>query len=197
MKLLGSISVVLTMWAGVPTGPFFSDSRRAVDADPSSNGGYGSTGYAATRYAAIRSLAPSPGWAKTPDPMVDSARAEFEAGRYWHASQILREHGNQGAVLTPSEVLLLARADAGWKNWDGVLAGLEGADWLDGIGSGEGRLLVARALEAAERWDEAAQQYERFRSTGAMVSDAPWAQRSPALQPVMSGRPTPNRCSCP
>jgi len=160
------------MWAGVPTGPFFSNSRHAVDADPSSG---------------VRSSAPSLSWANIPDPTVDSARAEFEAGRYWHASQILWEHGNQGAVFTPSEVLLLARADAGWKNWDGVLAGLEGADWLDGIGSGEGRLLLARALEAAERWDEAAQQYERFRSTGAMASDAPWAASREARVAARAG----------
>ena len=147
------------MWAGVPTAPFFPDSRLAVDADPSSEAG---------RYAAIRSGA-LPGRADIPDQTVDSARAEFEAGRYWHASQMLREHGTEGAVLTPSEVLLLARADAGWKNWGGVLTGLEGADWLDEVGGGEGSLLVARALEAAERWVEAAQQYAHFRSTGAIA----------------------------
>jgi len=87
----------------------------------------------------------------------------------------MREHQTGGVVLTPSEVLLLARADAGWENWEGVLAGLEGADWLDGIGGGEGRLLLARALEAAERWDEAAQGYERFRSTAAIANVTRWA----------------------
>ena len=121
------------------------------------------------------------------DPTVDSARAEFEAGRYWHASQILRELGSEGAVLTPPDLLLLARADAGWKNWDDVLAGLEGADWLDGIGGGEGRLLLARALEAAERWDEAAQQYEVFRSTEAIASETPWAASREAQVAARAG----------
>ena len=122
MKFLGSVCVLLTMWAGVPTAPFFPDSPLTVGAHPSSEEG---------RYTAIRSSSALQARADTPDQTVDSARAEFEAGRFWHASQILREHGAQGAVLMPSEVLLLARADAGWKNWGAVLTGLEGADWLD------------------------------------------------------------------
>ena len=178
MKIIGPIFVFLTMWVGVPTAPFFPDSRLAVDADASSEDG---------RYAAIRSSAATPGPADTPDQTVDSAQAEFEAGRYWHASQILREHRAEGAVLTPSEVLLLARADAGWKNWGAVLAGLEGADWLDEIGGGEGSLLVARALEAAERWDEAARQYAHFRSTGAMARETPWVASREAQVAARAG----------
>ena len=127
MKFLGSIFFVLAMWAGVSTAPGLADARSAVDARPSSDG---------RRAGAIRSSDVFSGSADTFDPTVDSARAEFEAGRYWHASQILRGGGTDGAVPTPSEVLLLARADAGWDNWDGVLAGLEEAAWLDGIGGG-------------------------------------------------------------
>ena len=163
MKLLGSISVLLMMWAGVP---------------PSSQN---------SQHGAIRSLAAFPGWADTADPTVDSARAEFEAGRFWHSSEMLREHAAGGAVLTPSEVLLLARADAGWKNWAAVLAGLEGADWLDGIEGGEGRLLLARALQAAEQWDRAAEQYARFRSIGALASEIPWAASREAQGAARAG----------
>ena len=140
-----------------------------------------------SQYAAIRSSAAFPGWADTADPTVDSARAEFEAGRFWHSSEMLREHAAGGAVLTPSEVLLLARADAGWKNWAAVLAGLEGADWLDGIEGGEGRLLLARALQAAERWDGAAEQYARFRSIGALASETPWAASREAQVAARAG----------
>ena len=89
--------------------------------------------------------------------------------------------------MAPRDLLLLARADAGWQNWDDVLAGLEGADWLDGIGGGEGRLLLARALEVAERWDEAAQQYELFRSTGAVASAIPWAASREAQVAARAG----------
>ena len=140
-----------------------------------------------SQYAAIRSSAVFPGWADTADPTVDSARAEFEAGRFWHSSEMLREHAAGGAVLTRSEVLLLARADAGWKNWAAVLAGLEGADWLDGIEGGEGRLLLARALQAAERWDRAAEQYARFRSLGTLASEIPWAAAREAQVAARAG----------
>ena len=160
MKFLGSISVLLALWAGVPTDSAFPDSRPAVDAWPSTD---------------------------APDPTVDSARAEFEAGRFWHASRILRARGADEPALTPLEVLLLARADAGWNNWDAVLTELEGADWLDRIGGGEGRLLVARALEAAERWDEAARQYARFRSTAAMAEETPWVASREAQVAARAG----------
>jgi len=178
MKFLGSILVVLTLWAGVPTVPSFADSRSGLDMRPAGVDGW---------YGGIRSSDALSDRTYAPDPTVDSARVEFEAGRYWHASQILRELSSEGAVLNPSELLLLARADAGWKNWDDVLAGLEGADWLDGIGGGEGRLLLARALEAAERWDEAAQQYKIFRSTGAITSEAPWAASREAQVAAQAG----------
>ena len=159
---------VLTLWAGVPQAPSFADfqSTLALDEGTATDG---------ERYSGVRSAAAHSDRAYALDPTVDSARAEFEAGRFWHASEILREFASDGAILTPPDLLLLARADAGWKNWPDVLDGLEGADWLDGIGGGEGRLLLARALGAAERWDEAAQHYERFRSTGTMASGTPWA----------------------
>ena len=89
--------------------------------------------------------------------------------------------------MTPSEVLLLARADAGWNNWGGVLEELEGADWLDGIGAGEGRLLLARAFEAAERWDDAARHYERFRATGGSANETPWAASREAQVAARAG----------
>ena len=178
MKLLGSILVVLTLWVGVPAAPSLTDSPSGLDTRPSTEDG---------RHGTVRSSASLPDPVYAPDPTVDSARAEFEAGRYWHASQILRKLGSDGAVLTPPDLLLLARADAGWKNWDDVLAGLEGADWLDGTGGGEGRLLLARALEAAERWDESAQQYERFRSAGTIASETPWAASREAQVAARAG----------
>ncbi len=157
VKFLGSISVLLALWAGVPTAPAFPDSAALL----------------------VR--------ADAPDQTVDSARAEFEAGRFWHASRILRARGADEAALTPPELLLLARADAGWNNWDDVLAELEGADWLDRIGGGEGRLLMARALEAAERWDEAAQQYRRFRSTSQIAKETPWVASREAQVSARAG----------
>ncbi len=194
MKFFVSVSVFLALWAGVPTAPSFPDPRPAFDARPSTEDG---------RYAAIHSSAAFLGRADAADPTVDSARAEFEAGRFWHASQLLRDRDADEAAPTPAEVLLLARADAGWNNWEGVLTELEGADWLDQIGGGEGRLLVARALEAAERWEEAAREYERFRATGSIAKETPWvasreaqvAGRAGLWGPMLSALETAGRVS--
>ena len=167
--------MVLAPWAGVSTAPSFPESPPVV-ARTSSEGG---------RYADVEFSAAFADQADVPS--VDSARAEFEVGRYWHASRMLRDLRTGGAVLTPTEVLLLARADAGWKNWDGVLAELQGVDWLDGIGGGEGRLLFARALEAAGRWDDAAREYTLFRSTADIATETAWAASREAQVAARAG----------
>ncbi len=181
MKFFGSILVVLTLWVGAPTARPFADSPSGPDSGPRSGLPEGG------RYAAIRSSTALPDFQSAPDPTVDSARAEYEAGRYWHASEMLRDLGAAGHVLTPPDLLLLARADAGWKNWDDVLATLEGAEWLDEIGGGEGRLLLALSLEAAERWDDAARHYELFRSSGAIATERPWAASREAQVAARAG----------
>jgi soluble lytic murein transglycosylase len=89
----------------------------------------------------------------------DSALAELAAGRYWHAARILRAEGAQDG--SADDVLVLARAEAGWENWAGVLALLEGAAWLEG-GDRSGLYFLGRALEAAERWSDAAAVYGRY-----------------------------------
>ena len=108
--------------------------------------------------------APGPRVTGPSDAILDSARAEFDAGRYWHASRLLRSRADEdGRGL--AEILLLARADAGWKNWSGVVEGLEAMDWLDEFEGAEGRRLMARALEAGERWEAAAESFGLFRRT--------------------------------
>ena len=99
----------------------------------------------------------------------DSALDELAAGRYWHAALALRAEGM--AHSDPEHVLLLASAEAGWNNWLGVRLLLAGADWLEDVGEGDGLFLLARAMERAERWEEAANFYELYvRVAGA---DAP------------------------
>lgn len=141
-------------------------------------------------------------WAGTPGPhtqrsafssgdvLLDSARAELDAGRFWHASRLLRGSDSEGVdpSVDPSAVLLLARADAGWKNWSGVVEGLDGAVWLDQLEGAEGRRLLARGHEAAERWDLAADHFGLFRirePSGAV--GAPEAARE-ALSAARAGR---------
>ena len=91
---------------------------------------------------------------------VDSAAAELEAGRPWHAARILAPLRAESA-LAPPGLLLAARADAGYGNWAGVRRELEAALWLDDEGDGEGWALLGRALEEAREWGSAAAAYAR------------------------------------
>lgn len=96
---------------------------------------------------------------------LDSAREEMSVARYWHATRILRAAG----VHTSNEsagLLLLARAEAGWKNWPEVARLLAGRSWLDSEGEGEGWLLLGRAREENRRWSQARDAYRAFLATG-------------------------------
>jgi soluble lytic murein transglycosylase len=114
--------------------------------------------------ALVALLLPCPavgqGRASVPGAGGGSALDEVAAGRFWHASRSLRAEG--AAAGGPEEILLLARAEAGWRNWSAVGELLEGAGWLDAVGAGEGWLLLGRAQEARGRWDSAAGAYDRF-----------------------------------
>ena len=92
----------------------------------------------------------------------DSAIAEFEAGRFWHSARMLRAEGSAGGE--PADVLLLARAEAGWNNWPAVARLLGDADWLDDVGRGGGHYLLGRAQEDAGQLQAAADSYESYRS---------------------------------
>jgi peptidoglycan lytic transglycosylase len=91
-----------------------------------------------------------------------AALDEFRAGRFWHAALLMREDGL--ADGEPRDVLLLARAEAGWENWPAVGPLLEGSDWLSTLDGGEGAYLLGRAREDAEAWAGAADAYGRVDS---------------------------------
>ena len=97
---------------------------------------------------------------------ADSALAEFEAGRFWHAARMLREEG--AAAGMPEDVLLLARAEAGWKNWSAVAELLDGAGWLSEESEGIGLYILGRAWEAQGQWAEAAESYGRYVDLGSL-----------------------------
>jgi soluble lytic murein transglycosylase len=107
--------------------------------------------------------------AHEPRAVSDSALAELAAGRYWHASRLLRAAG--AAAGSPEDVLVLARAEAGWGNWRAVLELLGGAAWREERGGAGGLYLVGRALEHAEQWGEAADAYERYASLVGIQSE--------------------------
>lgn len=100
---------------------------------------------------------------------VDSARAEMEIGRHWHAARILRDVHED--VLGPEGLLLLARAEAGYLNWGGVRTVLGGAPWLDDVESGRGWRLLARALEEEGAWTDAAAAWETYLASPGGVVD--------------------------
>ena len=91
----------------------------------------------------------------------DSAIAEFESGRFWHSARMLRAEGS--ASGEPADVLLLARAEAGWNNWPAVERLLGDADWLDDVWRGGGLYLLGRAQEEAGKWQAAADSYESYK----------------------------------
>ncbi len=92
--------------------------------------------------------------AQAPLPPLDSARMELDRGRAWHAVRILRSLDADRA-FTPTQALLLARAEAGWRNWPGVIEALGGVDRLSEIEDGLGAYLLGRAFAEEGRWQEA------------------------------------------
>ena len=95
------------------------------------------------------------------DPVVDSARSEFGAGRTWHAAQLLAPLHREG-VLSDPEMLLLARARAGYRDWPGVIEVIEAVPGLGDLDGGAGWLLLGRAREALGRTGSAAEAYARL-----------------------------------
>ncbi len=92
----------------------------------------------------------------------DSAMAEFEAGRFWHAARLMRDEG--AATGEAADVWLLARAEAGWNNWPAVERLLADADWLEDEGRGAAMYLLGRAQEEDGRWASAAESYTSYAS---------------------------------
>lgn len=95
---------------------------------------------------------------------MEEARSSLARNRPWGAWKEIADHVDDPAVAPAPAVLLAARAAAGWGGWGEVRRLLDGRDWLDRAEGGEGRFLLARGYEEAERWDEAADAYGRYAS---------------------------------
>lgn len=98
--------------------------------------------------AALAIPAPAPTHSAPPavqDEIPEEAMEALRAGRFLRASLVLREYLATHADTTPSAILLAARAEAGWGDWQRVHQLLEGRSWLDRIGAGYGWHLLGRS----------------------------------------------------
>lgn len=115
----------------------------------------------------------------------ESARAELAKGRSWRATSLLKAAYPQGPGSDQELVLLFARAEAGWKNWGGVLGILEGSSILEeGTTLGDGSVaeawfLYGRALEGSGRLEESQEAYGKtLDSSGDLGEDVSWLARA-------------------
>jgi soluble lytic murein transglycosylase len=118
----------------------------------------------------------------------DSALEEFEAGRYWHAARILLAEPS----LDLRGRILLARAEAGYRNWGGVLAALEGIDGTTDSDTPSSGIWSLRALALDElgRDEEASAAWAAALDAGVAERAVPLARRARiAWAALAEGRP--------
>ncbi|HEX2451971.1 MAG TPA: lytic transglycosylase domain-containing protein [Gemmatimonadales bacterium] len=97
------------------------------------------------------SIAPA---AARPDSSITAATVALQRGLPWRASAILAPVVGDLASRSPDAVLLAATAASRWRGWREVRDLLAAEPWLDSLGGGEGRRLLARA--AFELGDDSA-----------------------------------------
>lgn len=122
----------------------------------------------------------------------DSAIEEYQAGRFWHAARILEAED----ALDAEGRLWLARAQAGYRHWEGVLAALDGispeAAAVFGTPSGELWSLRALALDESGRDVEADAAWARALDLGLDASSVAWARRARIALAAMPGEGAPD-----
>jgi soluble lytic murein transglycosylase len=82
------------------------------------------------------------------DPAVRAAVEALDAGRPWHATEILDSAYRDPARRSVEATLMSATAAAAWGGWSRVERELNGAMWIDTAFAGQGRELLARAALA-------------------------------------------------
>lgn len=86
----------------------------------------------------------------------------MQQGRYWRASRILRHHLSALPDTSPSTLLLVARADAGWGDWPSVQRTLSGRDWLDTVSGGYGWKLLGQSFYELGEFDRGGAALARY-----------------------------------
>jgi peptidoglycan lytic transglycosylase len=92
---------------------------------------------------------------------VDSAVIELARGRSWHAARLLRAQPDL-SEFTPQNVLMLAQAEAGFRDDQGVAEVLRGRSWLPMLADGEGLYLLGVAESKLGEATEAARLLRLF-----------------------------------
>ncbi len=92
----------------------------------------------------------------------DSVRAHLSAGRFWKASLALRRFVAPLESASLSDRVLLAEAEAGWKNWDAALGALSGADLDAAPASSRAWYVLGTAHNALGHRAEAESAFRRF-----------------------------------
>jgi soluble lytic murein transglycosylase len=104
-----------------------------------------------------------------PDVPADVAQLLAQE-RNWRAARRLRDLTNPQS--DPELLLVAAKTEAGWGGWENVFDLLEGKDWLDRVGGGDGWYLLGRAYEQGGQWERAAAAYGKYVSLRADTGSA-------------------------
>ncbi len=108
----------------------------------------------------------------------DSIRRDLAHGRFWKASRALRAHLNPVESASLQDRMVLAEAEAGWKNWEGAVAALS----MAGSDTAEAPVrlwqLLGVALQESGDDQGAAGALSRFVESAPLGSSAGLAARS-------------------
>ncbi len=92
----------------------------------------------------------------------DSVRQDLARGRYWKASSLLRARLAPIESATFEDRILLAEAEAGWKNWEGAVAALSAGPPDPAQAPPRYWYVLGTALHAAGEDGAAARSFARF-----------------------------------
>ncbi len=137
--------------------------------------------------------------------MPDSVRRHLGDGRYWRASLALRAHLEPLASAPLAARMVLAEAEAGWKNWNGAVAALSAGSqdtaqaparvwYLLGIareaaGDRAGAAADLRRFLAAAGPDSRETLVARTRLAGLLASSAAPEDAAPVLEELRARSP--------
>jgi soluble lytic murein transglycosylase len=107
----------------------------------------------------------------------EAIRAVAE-GRFFHASLMMRDYLAETPDATAQDVLLAARAEAGWGDWGRVASLLGEVSWLDDVETGIGRRLLGRSLFELGRFARSREELTRYLGIedGPSAKERGWAE---------------------